>query len=233
MEETPMRILIVEDDKDLAENLQEYLEEKGHELAFAYDGLVGLHLAVTERWDIIVLDIMLPGIDGLKLCERLRKDANDSTPILMLTARDRLQDKIDGFQSGTDDYLVKPFAMQELEMRLKALYKRASSEICGHIITVGDLVANVKTMEVIRAGHPIELTRVGRKILLHLMRASPALVSRAELEYTIWGHDQPISDVLRSHMYTLRRAIDRPFQQKLLHTVRGLGYRLAYEELES
>jgi DNA-binding response OmpR family regulator len=221
-----MRILIVEDDKDLAENLQEYLEEKGHELSFAYDGLVGLHFAATERWDVIVLDIMLPGMDGLKLCERLRKDANDTTPILMLTARDSLQDKIKGFQSGTDDYLVKPFAMQELEMRLESLYRRATSEICGQILTVGDLVANVKTMEITRAGRPIELTRVGRKILLHLMRASPALVSRAELESVIWGDDQPFSDVLRSHMYTLRREIDRPFQKKLLHTVRGLGYRL-------
>jgi DNA-binding response OmpR family regulator len=225
-----MRILIVEDDKDLAENLQEYLEEKGHELAFAYDGLVGLHLASTERWDVIVLDIMLPGIDGLKLCERLRKDANDSTPILMLTARDRLQDKIQGFKAGTDDYLVKPFAMQELEMRLEALYRRASSEIRGHILTVGDLVANVKTMEITRAGRPIELTRVGRKILIHLMRASPAMVSRSELEYVIWGDDQPFSDVLRSHMYTLRREIDRPFEHKLLHTVRGLGYRLVEQK---
>jgi DNA-binding response OmpR family regulator len=227
-----MRILLVEDDRDLAENLQEYLEEEGHELAFAYDGLVGLHLAVNERWDVIVLDIMLPGIDGLKLCERLRRDGGDATPILMLTARDRLQDKIEGFQSGTDDYLVKPFAMQELEMRLEALHRRASSEICGQILTVGDLVANVKTTEVSRAGRPIELTRVGRKILLHLMRASPALVSRAELEYAIWGHDQPFSDVLRSHMYTLRRAIDQPFQKKLLRTVRGLGYRLTEEESE-
>jgi len=224
-----MRILLVEDDRDLAENLQEYLEEKGHELGFAHDGLVGLHLAVSERWDIIILDIMLPGIDGLKLCERLRRDAGDATPVLMLTARDRLQDKIEGFQSGTDDYLVKPFAMQELEMRLEALYRRASSEVCGQVLTVGDLVANVKTLEIARAGRPIELTRVGRKILLHLMRASPALVSRAELEYAIWGHDQPFSDVLRSHMYTLRRAVDQPFQQKLLHTVRGLGYRLIAE----
>ena len=126
-------------------------------------------------------------------------------------------------------YLVKPFAMQELEMRLEALYRRASSEVCGQVLTVGDLVANVKTLEIARAGRPIELTRVGRKILLHLMRASPALVSRAELEYAIWGHDQPFSDVLRSHMYTLRRAVDQPFQQKLLHTVRGLGYRLIAE----
>lgn len=224
-----MRILLVEDDQDLAENLQEYLEEKGHELAFAYDGLVGLHLAATERWDVIVLDIMLPGIDGLQLCERLRRDAGDTTPILMLTARDRLQDKIKGFQSGTDDYLVKPFAMQELEMRLEALYRRVTSEICGQVLTVGDLVANVKTMEITRAGQTIELTRVGRKILIHLMRASPALVSRAELESAIWGHDQPDSDVLRSHMYALRRAVDRPFQQKLLHTVRGLGYRIVQE----
>jgi DNA-binding response OmpR family regulator len=205
-----MRILIVEDDKDLAENLQEYLEEKGHELAFAYDGLVGLHLASTERWDVIVLDIMLPGINGLKLCERLRKDANDSTPILMLTARDSLQDKVEGFQAGTDDYLVKPFAMQELEIRLEALHKRASSELCGHVLSIGDLEANVKTMEITRAGCPIELTRVCRKILIHLMRASPAMVSRSELEYVIWGHDHPFSDVLRSHMYTLRRKIDRP-----------------------
>lgn len=225
-----MRILLVEDDKDLAENLQEYLEDKGHELAFAYDGLVGLHMAASERWDVIILDIMLPGIDGLKVCERLRQDAGDPTPILMLTARDRLQDKIEGFQSGTDDYLVKPFAMQELEVRLNALYRRTSPGGCGAVLKVGDLEANTKTMEISRAGRPIELTRVGRKILLHLMRASPALVSRAELEYVVWGHDQPLSDVLRSHMYTLRRAVDRGFDQKLLHTVRGLGYRLAGED---
>lgn len=225
-----MRILVVEDDQDLAENLQEYLEEKGHEVVFAYDGLVGLHLAATERWDAIVLDIMLPGIDGFKICKRLREDGSDATPILMLTARDRLQDKIEGFQSGTDDYLVKPFAMQELEVRLNALYRRTSPEGSGNTLKVEDLEANVKTLEVTRAGRPLELTRVGRKILFHLMRASPSLVSRAELEYVVWGHDQPISDVLRSHMYTLRRAVDRPFEVKLLHTVRGLGYRLASEE---
>ena len=222
-----MRILIVEDNKDLAANLQDYLEEKGHELAFAYDGLVGLHLAATERWDVIILDITLPGVDGLTLCERLRKDANDSTPILMLTARDTLQDKIKGFHSGTDDYLVKPCAMQELDVRLRALHRRATSEVCGDVLTVGDLVANSKTLQITRAGHPIELTRIGRTILLCLMRASPAMVSRTELEQLIWREDdQPFSDVLRSHIYALRRAIDRPFQHKLLHTVRGMGYRL-------
>jgi DNA-binding response OmpR family regulator len=225
-----MRVLIVEDNKDLAANLQDYFQEKQYELMLAYDGLVGLHLATTERWDVIVLDIMLPGIDGLALCERLRKDANDTTPILMLTARDKLQDKIRGFHSGTDDYLVKPFAMQELDMRLRALHRRATSELCGHVLTVGDLVANAKTMEITRAGRPIELTRIGRKILICMMRASPAMVSRAELEHIIWGeHEQPFSDVLRSHIYSLRRAVDRPFRQKLLHTVRGMGYRLAEE----
>jgi DNA-binding response OmpR family regulator len=220
-----LRILIIEDNPDIAQNMGDYLEAQGHVLDFAMDGLGGLHLALTQDYDVIVLDLMLPGMDGLTLCKKLRDEAERQTPILMLTARDTLDNKLEGFDAGADDYLVKPFALQELAARLSALAKRARN-IPKSKLQVADLELDTGTMEVHRGGHPIELNRTGLKILSMLMRTYPNVLSRETLEYALWGDMVPGSDALRSHIYTLRSAIDKSFSHPLLQTVHGIGYRL-------
>ncbi len=219
------RILIVEDHMDIAENIADYLEPKGHILDFAMDGLGGLHLALTQDYDAIVLDIMLPGMDGLTFCRKLRKDGGKQTPVLMLTARDTLKDKLDGFDAGADDYLIKPFALEELNARLGALVRR--SEIFSQKMRIADLEFDPGTMKVHRSGIEIKLNRVCLRILQILMQASPNIVKRSELEQALWGDMLPGSDALRSHIYALRQAIDKPFGISLLQTIHGIGYRLA------
>ena len=227
MSQPASNILIVEDNRDIAEMLYEYLEGRGYVLDYAADGVTGLHLAVTGNYQAIILDLMLPGIDGLAVCERLRNDAKKSTPVLMLTARDTLQDKIAGLDTGADDYLVKPFEIQELEARLRAILRRSQQTTASDVMEVGDLVLNTGTLEVRRADQVITLMPIGLRLLSALMKASPNVVSREELEQYVWGDVMPDSDALRSHLYNLRKAIDRNFAKPLLHTVHGAGYRLA------
>ena len=223
-------LLLVEDHKDLAEAVGAYLESSGFTMDYAYDGLSALHLASTENYDAIILDIMLPGIDGLEICARLRKDAHLSTPILMLTARDQLDDKLQGFQQGADDYLVKPFDMPELEARLNALIRRQRGELDEAIYQVADLRLDTRTMQVTRQNQIIQLSPTCLRILRILMRESPKLVTREQLEKELWGDLTPDSDALRSHVYKLRKAIDKPFNQALLETQQGLGLRLVAPE---
>jgi DNA-binding response OmpR family regulator len=224
-----MRILIVEDHRDIAENIGDYLEPKGHELDYAADGITGLHLAVTNDYDVIVLDLMLPALDGLQVCRKLRQEGKRNTPVLMLTARDQLDDKIEGFDAGADDYLVKPFAMKELEIRLNALSRRATTSQASRVLKVGDLEFDPDTQTVKRAGQRLELNPSLRTLLGLLMSNSHRVVKRDELEQALWGDERPDGDVLRAHIYALRTAIDRPFPLKLLHTVHGMGYRLTDE----
>lgn len=220
-----MRILIIEDNSDLAANIYDFLEAKGHTLDAAADGITGLHLAVVNDYDVIILDLMLPGMDGLDVCEKLRTDAGKSTPVLMLTARDTLNDKINGFKAGADDYLIKPFALQELEMRLIALQRRGAGSQ-SRKLQVSDLSFDLDTLSVTRQNKTITLTPTGLKILELLMRKSPHVVSRREIEHVLWGDAPPDSDSIRSHMHTLRGAIDHPFDKPLIHTVHGIGFRL-------
>ena len=224
-----MKVLVVEDNADIAANVGDYLEANGAEVDFAYDGLGGLHLALTREPDVVVLDIGLPGMDGLTFCRRLREDASVSTPILMLTARDTLDDKLAGFAAGTDDYLVKPFALQELWVRVQALYRRRSSrDEALDRLQVADLELDLGTRTVSRGGTPIHLGRAPFNLLETLMRRSPKVVPRRELESVLWGDDPPDGDLLRSHMYSLRRALDRSQEgPALIQTVHGVGYRLA------
>jgi len=220
-------VLLIEDHQDIAEMLYEYLERQGYAMDYAPDGITGLHLAVTGDYQAIILDLMLPGIDGLAVCERLRGDAKKSTPILMLTARDTLQDKIVGLDAGADDYVVKPFEMTELEARLRAVLRRGQSSLTEDRLSVADLTFDTGTFEVTRAGQTITLMPIGMKMLAVLMRASPRVVSREELERQVWGDVMPDSDALRSHLYNLRKAVDKPFPEALIHTVHGAGYRIA------
>jgi len=220
-----MRILIIEDNPDIAANLGDYLDEKGHTVDFAGDGITGLHLAVVNDFDAIVLDLALPGMDGLEVCRKLREDAGKDTPVLMLTARDRLEDKLAGFETGADDYLVKPFALQEVEVRLDALLRRGRRKTSREL-SVGDLQYNLSTLTVNRVGMDIELNPIGLKLLRCLMEASPNVVSRAELEKEVWGEEMPDSDSLRVHIHSLRSMIDKPFSSKMIQTRHGIGYRL-------
>ncbi len=219
-------VLIVEDNQDLAANIADYLEAKGYLVDVAMDGVTGLHLAVTQPHDVIVLDLMLPGIDGLTLCRRLRQDAQSSVPILMLTARATLDDKAAGFGEGADDYLVKPFELRELDLRLRALTRRARANENLQQLTVGDLLFDLDTLRVQRAGQPLILPAVSLKILELLMKRTPGVVRRREIEQAVWGDSPPDSDALRVHMHTLRAAIDPPGLPPLLHTLRGIGYQL-------
>ena len=220
-------ILIIEDNRDIAEMVCSHLERRGFRVDYAADGVTGLHLGVTDAFDAIVLDLMLPGVGGLEVCRRLREDARRDVPILMLTARDTLEDKVGGLEAGADDYLVKPFEIEELEARLRALIRRGRGLLTRAILQVGDLVLDPGTLRVTRGGVEIPMTPTGFRILWLLMRASPRVVSRREIEAEIWGDTPPDSDALRSHLYSLRKSVDRPFEVPLIHTVQSAGYRLA------
>ncbi len=222
-------VLIIEDHRDIAEMLCAFLEGRGYEVDYAANGIAGLNLSRKEDVDVIVLDLMLPGLDGIDLCRRLREDARSDVPILMLTARDTLEDKIAGLDAGADDYLVKPFEIDELEARLRALLRRRKGLIAPQVLEVGDLTLDPSTLRVERAGVVIPVTPIGFKILSRLMRASPKVVARREIESEIWGDFPPDSDALRSHLYILRQAVDRPFARPLIHTRPGAGYCLSSE----
>lgn len=220
-----MRVLIIEDNPDIAANIGDYLEDLGYTVDFAGDGITGLHLAVVNDFDAIILDLALPGMDGLEVCRKLRQEAAKDTPVLMLTARDRLEDKLAGFETGADDYLVKPFELQEVVARLKVLATRGRRRTKREL-TVGELSYNLDTLNVSREGQEIHLNPIGLKLLQCLMEASPNVVSRAELELEVWGEEMPDSDSLRVHIHTLRSAIDKPFETNMIQTRHGIGYRL-------
>jgi len=221
-----MRVLVIEDHPDLAANLGDFLSAQSHSVDFAADGPGGLTLALAGGHDVIVLDRMLPGMDGATLCKKLRAQGN-TTPVLMLTALDTVPNRVEGLASGADDYLVKPFALSELSARLNALHRRASGwNSSGAKLQVADLTLDPETAETHRGNVKLDLTRAERRLLEILLRRSPKLVSRAELERVLWGDDAPDGDVLRAHMHNLRNAVDKPFEHKLIHTVHGEGYRL-------
>lgn len=221
-----MRILVIEDNRDILANVLDYLELKGYVVDCAQDGLSGLHLAATQDYDLIVLDIMLPGIDGYQVCKRLREDAGRDTPIIMLTARDALPDRLQGLGAGADDYLIKPFALSELVARIEAILRRSQGSRKRQL-QIGDLCYDLDTLQAVRAGQPLRLNPIGHKLLAILMQKSPAVVRREQLEDALWGEDVPDSDSLRSHIHQLRQVLDKPFDRPLLHTVHGVGFRLA------
>lgn len=231
-EEQSGLVLLIEDNRGISEMVGEYLERRGYSVDYAADGVTGLHLAVSNSYDVIVLDLMLPGIDGLDVARKLRQDAKKSTPILMLTARDTLDDKVSGLDAGADDYLVKPFEIKELEARVRALIRRDRRQVSQEVLRVADLVLDTATLRVTRGGKDLAVSPIGLRLLAILMRESPRVVSRRDIEREVWGDMLPDSDTLRSHLYNLRKVIDKPFKKSLLHTIHSAGYRLADLEAE-
>jgi DNA-binding response OmpR family regulator len=221
-----MHVLIIEDNPDIIANLYGYLEPLGYTLDVARNGNAGVSCATGGFHDAIVLDLSLPGMDGVEVCRTLRREYRLTTPILMLTARDTVHDKLAGFEVGADDYLVKPYSLPELDARLKALVRRSRNEHVPSVLAFGDLRLDADIGRATRAEQPLDLTPTGYKILTALMRAAPKLMTREEIEREVWGDDPPESDALRTHIHTLRRVLDKPFPQPMLLTLPGTGYRL-------
>lgn len=221
---TGIRVLIVEDQHDIAANIWDFLERRGYTVDHAADGESGLSHALQGDFDVIVLDLGLPRLDGLDLCRRLR-EAGRGVPVLMLTARDTLDDKLRGYAEGADDYMVKPFAMRELEARIRVLHRR-SQPATTHPLRVGTLSYDPKAMLATRESQTVALTRAQGAILMALMQDSPSVISHAELMRAIWGEDGGDSAALHTHVYELRALLDRPFAQRMIQSVRGIGYRL-------
>lgn len=221
-----MYVLVVEDNADIIANLYGFLEPLGYTLDVARTGPAGIAYAVGSQYDAIVLDLSLPGLDGMEVCRRLRKENRLATPILMLTARDTVQDKLAGFDMGADDYLVKPYSLPELDARLKALVRRARNEQVDYIQAFGELSLDTGTGQISRAGVLLILTPTGHKIIAALMRCAPKLITREALAREVWGDAPPDSDALRTHIHALRQALDKPFDYPMLVTVPGTGYRL-------
>jgi len=221
-----MNILLIEDNRDLAINMFDYFESKGHAMDLAGDGISGLHFAATNPYDVLILDLMLPGIDGLTLCRRLR-EAGKHIPILMLTARDSLDDKIAGLSAGADDYVVKPFSLREVEARLLALIRRSQVRESNSTLIVGNLSFDIGTYKIMRGERIIDLPPIPLRLLEILMRQSPRVISREEIEREIWGDSPPDSDALRAHLYILRNTIDKQTDKPLIKTLRGIGYQIS------
>jgi DNA-binding response OmpR family regulator len=220
-----LHVLLVEDDRALGESLRELFAAHGHRVDLAADGRLGLQMALAEPPDVMVLDLTLPGLDGVRLCARLRAEADRHVPVLMLTARDTLADKLKGFEAGADDYLVKPFSNEELLARCQALSHRQRAGQ-SHVLRVGTLEIDRRTGLVHRSGRRLELRQTARAILLILAEAWPRGVTRSELARRLWGDEPPESDPLRTHLYTLRQALDKPFDRPMLVTMHDVGYRL-------
>jgi DNA-binding response OmpR family regulator len=219
-----MRILVIEDQHDIAANLWDFLERRGHAVDHCADGVAGLARARAGGFDAIVLDLGLPRLDGLQLCRALR-EAGDGVPVLMLTARDTLEDKLRGYAEGADDYMVKPFALRELEARLRALHRRNAPAAAplAHAGLGYDPAALVATRE----GRRIPLTRMQGALLAALLAQAPHVCSRERLLRTLWPEGEGDAAALHTLVYELRALVDRPFAQPLLASVRGVGYRIA------
>jgi DNA-binding response OmpR family regulator len=218
-----LKILLVEDQDNIARNIAEYMEEKGHIFDFAIQGKQGLELALNNHYDLIILDLNLPMMDGLTVCQQLRQKSSRHLPIIMLTARDSIDDKVSGFTAGADDYLTKPFSLQELEVRCIALSRRHLLQT-EDIVNIGPLKVDRKRKVAMRDGQQLNLHSMGYQILMVLVETYPQVVSRSQLSQQLWGDEPTESDALRSHIYQLRAVLDKPFSYAILKTRHGVGF---------
>lgn len=228
MSETWIRVLLVEDNLALAENMADYLEGCGRYLLdFAYDGLMALHQATTGEYDVIVMDVMLPGISGFALCQRIRQELQCATPIILVTAKDQIDDKVTGFTQGADDYLVKPFNLKELAMRIDALHRRGKP--AATVLRAGSIAFDPGTLR-LRLGHdggPVQLSGMLAHITEVLLRAYPRFVSYEQLGQALWGDREVDPHTLRTHIYALRKLFQEKLGAPLVRTLYGRGYRIA------
>ena len=220
-----VRILVVDDNPEIVSNIREFLElQQQWSVETAASGPAALDMIAHRPYDLMVLDLGLPGMDGLTVCRMLRSQGSP-LPVLMLTARDAIDDRVEGLKSGADDYLVKPFSLRELSARIEALLRRTLGN--RQILVVGDLQFDLGRMLVTRRGRPLKLNPICLKLLKELMQRSPDIVSRQRLTWVGWGADTPPSDSLRSNLYLLRRVVDKPFDSELIHTHPSFGWSLS------
>ena len=219
-----MDVLVVEDDPRVARLVERALSEAGHRAETAPDGADGLTRAQTGAFDVVVLDVMLPELDGLTVCRTMRQQGV-RTPVLLLTARDAIPDRVRGLDAGADDYLVKPFALEELLARVRALGRRASDGNADGTLKVGDLVLDLGTHEARRGGQTIQLTAKEFALLRYLMRHAGRVLTKAQITDHVWGYDSDAaSNVVEIYVHYLRDKVDRGFARPLIRTVRGVGY---------
>jgi two-component system, OmpR family, copper resistance phosphate regulon response regulator CusR len=220
-----IKILLVEDEKKIAESLKKGLTEQHYQVEAAYDGIIGKKLFETYPFDLIILDINLPGMNGYDLCREIRKKS-EKIPVIMLTALSATDDKIEGFDAGADDYIVKPFDFKELLVRIRALLKRIYQNMpSGNMLKVADLVMNLDSKEVSRADIPISLTTKEFQLLEYLVRNKNRVVSRADIALNVWDIDfDTKTNVIDVYVNFLRKKVDKDFDSKLIHTQVGMGY---------
>lgn len=223
-----LKILLVEDNQTIASQVIEFLEGHGWTLDYAATGKQGMALASAEIYDLVLLDLNLPDVDGLQVCEHIKQHAPHKLPVLMLTARDAFEDKAKGFYRGADDYVTKPFELRELALRCQALARRHELHT-SQTLQIGDLHLDLGKRQATRAGQPLTLTHIGFTLLTGLAKAYPNALTRSELIHLVWGDEPPPSDALKSHMYSLRNALDKPFDQSMLRTLTNVGYRLEHD----
>ena len=219
-----LRILLIEDQRAMAENVWEFLEQHEQVMDHAADGLAGLQLALENTYDVIVLDIGLPKLDGIEVCRRYRSNGG-TAPILMLTARDRLEDKLLGFEAGADDYLTKPFELRELAARVQVLHRREQRQSPA-VLRIGDLLLDIANRSATRQDQTLSLSPAGFRLLAALMRKSPHVMMYSELAQALWGDAEHDPGRLHTHISLLRATVDRAYDQPLIHTVHGFGYRI-------
>ena len=226
LSQTRLRVLIVEDQNDLAENLFEFLGDERYSLDYAADGLTALHLLATQSYDVIVLDLMLPGVDGFEICRRIRQDLQCQKPIILMTALSSIKDKEKGFELGADDYLVKPFELKELQLRIDALHRRYNPSLKG--LQAGELRYDPGTLSVYYRDKSAELSGTPARLFELLIRAYPSLIGHDALSESIWGDDiaDHAENTLRTHIYALRKTLEKAFGDGLIKSVHGRGYRL-------
>jgi len=227
-----MRILVVEDEHKIANSIKKGLEQESYAVDIAYEGKQGFDLAATEDYDVIILDLMLPKMNGVKVCKKLRKEENIHTPILVLTARGQLDDKVNGLNAGADDYLVKPFAFTELLARIRALTRRPKNSLSS-VLEIEDLTLNTLTFEVKRAGKQIRLSKKEYALLEYLLRHKEKILTKEQIINHVWDYDADVlPNTVEVYIGYLRNKIDKPFKNKrpLIQTVRGFGYKIGGRE---
>lgn len=222
-----LRILIAEDHLDIAENIGDFLTAKGHQVDYAYDGVMAVSLVEENTYDAIIMDIMMPKLDGLKATKKIRLGSQAQIPILMLTAKDRLDDKLAGFDSGADDYILKPFAMPELFARLMAQTRKAQNNY-SHIVSLKGFKLDQKNKTAHFNSGLLLLNPTTFKILTLLCKSYPNLVTKREMEFRLWGDLSPENDILRSHVYNLRKSLTAHTEFIKVQSKHGQGYQLVF-----